>query len=305
MIEKDASLQVLDSITGKYIEEKIWGKKFIDFLYGAKGISRLTIREMIAKMPWISKLWGSYNNLSSTRKKILPFCQKYDINTEEFEKPISSFTSFNDFFIRSLKKSARPIDQDPLAVTAPADARYTFIPNLSQEMPFTIKGSHFQLDRFLQNSELASYYDGGVGIIARLCPTDCHRYFFPMSGKLKISPQIISGSLYSVSPIATSLLPWIWWENKRVRTTVTTPSGLLYTMVEIGATNCGSIIQTFDPQAAIIKGEEKGYFLLGGSAVMLLFPKNSITIDPNLLSLQNSHQIELFCHYGQKIAIQH
>ncbi|NIP92025.1 MAG: phosphatidylserine decarboxylase, partial [Akkermansiaceae bacterium] len=40
--------------------------------------------------------------------------------------------------------------------------------------------------------------------------------------------------------------------------------------LEIGATNVGSIQQTFIPGHAVTRGEEKGYFAFGGSSIITI-----------------------------------
>ncbi len=298
------TIPVVDSRTGTLIYEKVWGKSLLDLLYGDTNTRswKAALRSIIAKAPVISWAWGKYNDCSYTRKKISAFCQEYHINEKEFERQIKDFSSFNDFFVRKLRPETRPIDPDRTSLVAPADARYTFIPDITQDMPFTIKGHRFQLASFLGSEREALQYEGGTLVIARLCPIDCHRYVFPLEATIIDGPKEISGPLYSVSPIATSKFPWIWWHNKRVITTLQTVDEMTYCMAEVGATNCGTIVETFGEKKSVQKGEEKGYFRLGGSAILLLFPKGSIQIDTSLLKLQSDFGTEVYCHYGQKIA---
>ena len=53
---------------------------------------------------------------------------------------------------------------------------------------------------------------------------------------------------------------------------------------EIGATMVGSIIQTYNEGEVVAKGEEKGYFKFGGSSVMILFQKDRVKFDEDLIS---------------------
>ncbi|MDZ4957155.1 phosphatidylserine decarboxylase, partial [Clostridium perfringens] len=45
----------------------------------------------------------------------------------------------------------------------------------------------------------------------------------------------------------------------------------------------GTIIQTHTPNKEVSKGDEKGYFKFGGSTTILLFKKNTIKIDEDIL----------------------
>jgi phosphatidylserine decarboxylase len=70
--------------------------------------------------------------------------------------------------------------------------------------------------------------------------------------------------------------------NKREFTIISNPLFGDVVMTEVGATMVGSIVQTYTGNF-VKKGEEKGYFKFGGSTVALLFEKNKIRIDEDLL----------------------
>ena len=54
-------------------------------------------------------------------------------------------------------------------------------------------------------------------VIARLCPTDYHRFHFPVDC-FATHPKEINGYLYSVNPLAVRKNIKIFSENKRVIT---------------------------------------------------------------------------------------
>ena len=70
--------------------------------------------------------------------------------------------------------------------------------------------------------------------------------------------------------------------------------------IEIGATAVGSVRQTFSPDAPVRKGDEKGYFEFGGSCVILLFEKNRIQFDNDLIC-NSSRLIETRANFGQSL----
>jgi phosphatidylserine decarboxylase len=61
----------------------------------------------------------------------------------------------------------------------------------------------------------------------------------------------------------------------------------------------GSIIQTYKGTVAQ-KGDEKGYFKFGGSTVVILFEKDKIYIDPDLL-INTSKGYETSIKMGERI----
>ena len=51
-----------------------------------------------------------------------------------------------------------------------------------------------------------------------------------------------------------------------------------------------------------MKGDEKGYFSFGGSAVITLFEKNRIELDEDLLK-HSSEGRELYAHMGDRLGL--
>jgi len=136
-------------------------------------------------------------------------------------------------------------------------------------------------------------------VIARLCPTDCHRFYFCVDGQPSKTTWI-PGSLFSVNPIATKKRPQIWWTNRRAVTLIKTEKAGTIAYVEVGATNCGSITQNFVPGSWIRKGDEKGFFRIGGSAIILFFEQNRINLSDDLVELSATNK-EIYCQIGQPL----
>ena len=72
-------------------------------------------------------------------------------------------------------------------------------------------------------------------------------------------------------------------------------------MTEVGATMVGSIIQTYKGNF-VKKGEAKGYFKFEGSSVVLLFEKNNINIDDDLL-INSLNGYETAIKEGERIGV--
>ncbi|MGL4425223.1 MAG: phosphatidylserine decarboxylase, partial [Cetobacterium sp.] len=69
---------------------------------------------------------------------------------------------------------------------------------------------------------------------------------------------------------------------------------------EIGATMVGGIEQTYKANTTVKKGDEKGYFFFGGSSCVLLFQKNKVQFDKDILE-NSSKGIETKVYMGEKI----
>jgi phosphatidylserine decarboxylase len=68
-------------------------------------------------------------------------------------------------------------------------------------------------------------------------------------------------------------------------------------IVEIGATNVGSIVQTFHPGLPVAKGAEKGYFQFGGSSMITLFGPGRMRLADDLIE-QSRLGRELYARVG-------
>lgn len=284
--------------TGELVEEKIFGEKLLRFIYG-KSFSGKMLRHLISRNPLWSRLYGLWQSQGWTKSNIAPFIQEYGMDASEFVKSCSEFDSFNDFFIRHLKPELRPIAKDSAIAVMPADARYLAVPKISKSDGFFVKGETFSLEELLQSPNLASKYENGTLVMARLCPTDYHRFHFPCSGYCP-AQEWINGWLYSVNPIALKQNIRIFTQNKRCISTIHTEQFGNVLMIEVGATSVGTIVQTYNPNVYQEKGNEKGYFSFGASSILLLFEENKIVLE-NDLAATAQDKIELRCLMGQPL----
>ncbi len=268
--------EVFDRKTKKIQKEIAYGEKWIKLLYSSNFFLIKFFLYCITKFSFFSKLYGIFQKTKISKKKIVPFVKEYDIDVEEFEKTIEEFTSFNDFFIRKLKSDTRPIEKDPLIASLPVDGRYLVFQDISTADGFFVKGKKFQLNELLNDDVLAKDYENGSMVLARLSPSDYHRFHFPISC-IANKARLINGTYFSVNPMALRKNISILSENKRMLTVLTSEIFGNVLCVEIGATNVGSITQTYIPGKTYNKGGEKGFFSFGGSSCILLFEKRENT----------------------------
>ena len=292
----------LNRQTSQEMTEKVYGKFFIDLLYGTSWISHLVsfiLVPLFSRVPFFSKLYGTLQKSRWSRRKIQPFIQKFHVDTSEFLEPPESFQSFNDFFIRKLKSACRPIALGDHIAVLPADGRYLVYENIHAADGFFVKGQKFCLETLLCSPTLAQKYGDGSMVIARLAPVDYHRFHFPVSCTPSI-PEPIPGKLYSVNPAALKKHANILAENKRVITHLDTQYFGTVLFIEVGATYVGSIHQTFPLHQPCAKGLEKGYFSFGGSSLILLFEPLRIQFDTDLLDA-SSRRLEVLGQMGQSL----
>jgi phosphatidylserine decarboxylase len=190
------------------------------------------------------------------------------------------------------------VDTGSTVAVSPADGKILAYAHISNS-DFIIKGYRFDVSSFL-NGRLAQNYLDGTLVIIRLAPFDYHRFHFPMSGS--VSPITrIDGDYYSVNPLALRKMAEIFCLNKREFTIISNPLFGDVVMAEVGATMVGTIVQTYTGNF-VKKGDEKGYFKFGGSTVVLLFEKNKIRIDEDLL-MNTSKGYETVIRVGERIGV--
>jgi phosphatidylserine decarboxylase len=296
------SIFYIDRQTGKKEKEKVYGAAALRLLYGNDWISRWLgplLLHTLVKYPFFSALYGKWQASSRSKSKIEPFIQDFEIDPAEFLEDASQFNSFNDFFIRQLKKEARPIAPGENVAIMPADGRYLFYPDISKVDGFVVKDEKFDLATLLEDAELASKYEHGTMIMARLCPTDYHRFHFPCNC-IPGNTKTINGWLYSVNPAALKKDIQIFTKNKRTVCKMATVHFGSVLFLEIGATNVGSIHETYQPHVFQEKGAEKGYFSFGASSLILLFEPNKIQLDQDLIEA-TLQDLEIKCLMGQSM----
>ncbi|MCB1149299.1 MAG: phosphatidylserine decarboxylase, partial [Chlamydiia bacterium] len=168
-------MKILDRKSKTFIEEKIYGQKAVEWIHGASPWQRL-VCTLACRAPVFSWVYGAWQKLPHTKAKIASFIRDYEVDAGEFASSPDQFGSFNEFFIRRLKKEARPIAGGSACM--PADGRYTFFENVDEASSFWIKGSKWDLKRLLGSRELAERFCGGSAVLARLAPPDYHRFHF-------------------------------------------------------------------------------------------------------------------------------
>ncbi len=291
-----SEIKIYNSLTGNVQTEKVCGGAMLNWAYSTR--PGRVLLETLLKRIFFSKICGFWASLGLSAAAARRFVRDNNIDESEFERPLDGFRTFNEFFTRELKASARPICVEDAALVFPADSRNKAFENVSAADFFYVKGQRMNLEKLLSSAELARRFEGGGMLISRLSPLDYHRFHYPLGGHIA-ARRSIGGFLYSVSPLALRRNLSYLWRNKRVLTMVEIREGAFMAMVEIGATNVGSI-KLFDSVGdSAVKGAQKGYFQFGGSCVICLFEKGLVRFDDKLLSV-TSEGMEYYAHVGQK-----
>jgi phosphatidylserine decarboxylase len=293
----DSGIQFYNRTTGEVETEVVYGEQWLRWiLFNPFGQIAL---HAVAKRAWFSRWYGWRMNSTGSASRVKPFIEQYNIAEREHVKTTNEFTSFNDFFYRKLKPEARPVDAADDSAVFPADGRHLGFAKASAVEGVFVKGQRFNLSKLLGDQKLAERFADGAAVFSRLCPVDYHRFHFPVAG-IPGEARLINGPLYSVNPLALRDRLSILWENKRFITEIESEQFGKVLMLEIGATNVGSVNHTFVPTRPVAKGEEKGYFAFGGSATLTLFEPGRVKLDEDLLE-QSAQQRELYAKVGDRL----
>ena len=276
---------------GKTIVTNQAQNKLLKVLYGSAG-GRVLLKGLTA--PPLSRAAGKFMDSPLSKPLIKRFIASSGIDTSQYI--MYDFRSYNDFFTRIVKPEMRPVDLSPEHLISPCDSKLT-VHKIGKNSIFRIKGSRYRVSDLVGDSALAEKYSGGYCLIFRLEVDDYHRYCYIDNGT-KSRNIHINGELHTVNPIALGRYN-IYKRNSREYTVLHTDNFGDVVQVEVGAMMVGRIVN-HDGESAIRRGEEKGMFEFGGSTIVMLFEKDRIAVDSDILR-NSAEGNETVVKYGEKI----
>lgn len=304
MSKTDSQIQFFNRYTGKDEIEKVYGNTLIQFLYNNK-VGQLFSPLINSK--FVSQLYGTTQDTKKSAQKIPEFIKNFNIQIDDYKKGTyndknieNSYSSFNEFFIREFQDGKRDFTTSSVAMGAFAEARYYGHESLSDDIVLPVKGHLIRPKDMIANEKWSSLFEEGPFLIARLCPVDYHRYHYPDSGKT-LDSFSLHGSYDSVNPLALKLKGDILIKNERRVSILETQNFGKLAYIEVGATCVGKIVQSFDESKAFSKGQEKGYFLFGGSTVIIIGEKGAWKPSSDILE-NTKNKKETYIHLGDEVA---
>ncbi|PPQ97431.1 hypothetical protein CVT26_006778 [Gymnopilus dilepis] len=252
---------------------------------------------------------GKIFDSPKSAKSIPSFISTYNIPTDELLEPdISKYRTFNEFFYRKLKPGARPVqdEADHRVIVSAADCRLTVYPSIDLAKQIWVKGKNFSVPNLLNlpptSPKLQSLLNSHVAIF-RLAPADYHRFHSPIDCEVG-DIEHVPGRYYTVNPQAVNE-PNFDVLTANVRSILYLkhiPSGKMVAFVAIGALLVGSIIWTGGKEkgAKLKRGDELGHFAYGGSTIAVVFPKEVMEFDEDLV-VNSEKPIETLVRVGESI----
>jgi len=242
----------------------------------------------------ISKIAGFVLRSPASCVFIDKFITKNNIDMEQFRKV--EYRSFDEFFVREIKKEQRPFPENENDLASPCDSKLTAY-RITADQVFNIKHSVYSISDLLHDPKLAAEYTEGVCLIFRLTPDDYHRYCFIDDGEI-INQKQIKGVLHTVQPIACQQSS-VFCRNSREYTVIRSKNFDKIVQMEVGALFVGRITN-HSKNRTIKRAEEKGMFQFGGSTIIMLFKKDTVEIDEKIYENTNQNK-ETIVKMGNKI----
>lgn len=305
---------------GNYVLDRMTGEKTFEAMsiyvrvgmhllyYGSQQSKVLHWERTLQLLEDQSVKMGKEYDSPDSKQHIKPFIESFDLAStmdEMVEPDPDGYPTFNAFFAREIKESARPIDdpENDLVTSSPADCRLTAFPTVDLATKYWIKGFGFTLEALLGSTNLAAQFEGGSLVIARLAPQDYHRWHAPVSGTVK-SVKEIPGAYYTVNPQAINEAGTldVFCENRRsVMVVERSSTGSPIAIVAVGAMLVGSIKYVDgmnEPGAQVRRGQCLGAFYYGGSTVIVVYPPGEVVLDEDLVKNSTEKEMETYVKVG-------
>ena len=236
----------------------------------------------------------------------------------------SGWLTFNQFFARELNPGLRPITQpfNNAAVTAPADCTYraqyhinadSSISNpVNGDTSITLKKTHTfgNIKDLLEGSVYREAFANGKFVHYFLGPYSYHRFHTPVSGIVKECYPIhgkvfldvnVTDQQFDAPDNSTDGKDGVGYEFTQARGVITidttnSPYGDvgIVAIIPIGMCQVSSVHMTATPGSETLKGDEFGYFLFGGSDIIVLFQEH--------VAAQIDDNPDIYRHFGTLIA---
>jgi phosphatidylserine decarboxylase len=285
--------------------EKVYGDAFVKMLYGGGAMGKML--SPIFANKYLSKAYGFVQGTMLTQLKVPKFVKNFQIDLAEYEpgsvavdNQALSYKNFNEFFIRKFKTGKRSFSPDQNEMSAFSEARYFGYDAVNDDVKIPVKGYYLNAIELLGDAELAADFMNGPLLLARLCPVDYHRYHYPDHGKT-IKSYPVHGEFHSVNPLALKFKQDIFISNERRVSILETQNFGKLAYIEVGAVMVGKIVQSHDESKSFRRGQEKGYFLFGGSTVIVLGEPGLWTPSQDILS-NTKNGMETYIQLGDVVA---
>ncbi|MEP5766350.1 MAG: phosphatidylserine decarboxylase [Halieaceae bacterium] len=230
--------------------------------------------------------YGAFLDTPASAAGIPSFASMPNYNIDDYFVGPSGWLTFNQFFAREMRPGKRPVAaaRDDKVIVSPADAVFMGTWPIDDNSNITVKGANWEIAELLAGSPYEDAFKGGIYTHSFLYIDDYHRYHLPVAGTVK-EIRNISGRVYmDVSRNADGSFDVVdgdtyQFNQERGLVVVDSPELGLVAILPIGMSYVSSVNLTPEVGAQLRKGDPFGYFLFGGSDIVMLFQDANISLD--------------------------
>ena len=205
---------------------------------------------------------------------------------DDYTSGPSGWMTFNQFFAREVKPGKRPIAEpsNDKVIVSPADSVFEGTWDIDANSKVTVKGVTWPIAKLLVGSPYQDAFKNGIYTHTFLNANDYHRYHVPVAGEVK-EVRKIQGRVYmdvirrpdgSLQAIDGDTYQY---NQERGLIVIDSPQVGLVAVLPIGMGPISSVNLTPEVGSRLQKGDEFGYFMFGGSDVVMLFQNKNVVID--------------------------
>ncbi len=249
--------------------------------YAAAQILRVLPRQKITRV--MGKLADHRWSPPVERAVVGLYSRFYNVDFDECTQR-SGYANFDEFFTRTLRPGARPVDPAREAIVSPADGRIDSMGPVHPDASFFVKGRPYRVAELLGDEEEARRYVGGTGCVIYLSPRDYHRVHAPLEARI-VAYDYVPGALWPVNPKVASRRDKLFTRNERVVIWLESARVGTFALVMIAASGVGNIElahagilrsrgerRRVELDEDVRRGDELGAFRLGSTVVVVLPP---------------------------------
>ena len=239
----------------------------------------------IAWMKRYMEARGQFMDTPASAARISSYAALPNWRLDDYIADPSGWMTFNQFFAREIKPGKRPIAEpcNDKVIVSPADAVFEGAWQIDANSKVTVKGVTWPIATLLEGSPYKDAFKNGIYTHVFLNANDYHRYHVPVAGEVK-EVRKIQGRVYmDVIRNAEGRLQAIdgdtyQYNQERGLVVIDSPQVGLVAVLPIGMGPISSVNLTPDVGATLQKGEEFGYFMFGGSDIVMLFQNKKIVL---------------------------
>jgi phosphatidylserine decarboxylase len=232
------------------------------------------------------KARGEFLDTPASAAAIPSYTALPNYHVDDYVVEPSGWLTFNQFFAREVKPGKRPIAApfDDKVIVSPADSVFAGTWDIDADSKVTAKGVTWPIAKLLEDSPYQDAFKSGIYTHSFLNVDDYHRYHVPVAGEIK-EVRKIEGRVYAnLIRKADGSLDVIdgdtyQYNQERGLIVIDSPGVGLVAVLPIGMGFVSSVNLTPEIGAKLQKGDEFGFFMFGGSDIVMLFQNKKVVID--------------------------